>query len=115
MQLRLSSSLLLLSLAVVSAGAVAETMIEKLTLKPGESKAFSIEAQAKTKIGYRPKLTHDQAKQCKNNCIEISQVGGVTMASMYGATVGMKPHGGKIEWSLKNVESFPIEVEVFSK
>jgi len=34
---------------------------------------------------------------------------------MYGATVGMTPHSGKIEGALKNVETFPIEVELFSR
>ena len=95
--------------------ATAATTIEKLTLKPGESKSFSIEAESKMKIGFKPNLSMEEARKCENNCIEISQVGGTTMASMFGATLGMTPKNGKIELALKNVEKFPIEVELFQK
>ena len=91
------------------------TVIEKLILKPGEAKKYSIPAQAKMKIGFTPLLSHEQRRKCKNNCIEISQTGGITMASLLGATIGMKPKNGKIDFMLKNVESFPIEVELFHK
>ncbi len=111
------ASLFLFVLFVVfsTSTAIAATTIDKITLKPGESKSFSLEAQSKMKVGFTPNLTSDQAQQCKHNCIEISQVGGTSMASMYGATIGMEPKDGKIDVSLKNVETFPIEVELFHK
>jgi len=117
MQKFLSAIVLALSMAMLgSAVAFAEnTVIEKLTLKPGEVKKFSIPAQTKMKIGFTPLLSHEESRKCKNNCIEISQAGGAAMASLYGGTVGMKPKNGKIDFMLKNVESFPIEVELFHK
>jgi len=117
MQKFFSKIVLPLSMAILgSAVAIADnTLIEKLTLKPGEVKKFSIPAQAKMKIGFTPLLSHEESKKCKNNCIEISQTGGTSMASLYGGTVGMKPKNGKIDFMLKNVESFPIEVELFHK
>lgn len=90
-----------------------KTTIDKVTLKPDETKTYTIEATTKTKVGYTP--NSEQAKKCQKNCIEISQTGGVTVASKYGATIGMKPKDGKIEWTLKNLEAFPIEVEVYRK
>jgi hypothetical protein len=105
-------SIAMLGSAVAWAG---NTVIEKLTLKPGEVKKFSIPAQAKMKIGFTPLLSHEESRKCKQNCIEISQTGGITMASQLGATIGMKPKNGKIDFKLKNVESFPIEVELFHK
>lgn len=91
----------------------AESTIETMTLQPGEVKEFSIDAQVKTKVGFRPDSA--QSMDCKNNCVEISQKGGVTMASKFGATIGMKPMDGKIEGTLKNLEAFPIGVELFRK
>jgi len=109
------ASFFVLFLMLGSSTAIAATTIEKITLKPGESKTFLIEAQAKMKIGFTPTLTSEQAKKCKNSCIKISQPGGTSMASKYGATIGMEPKNGKIEVALENVETFPIEVELFHK
>jgi len=106
---------LFVALMSFSSVATAATTIEKLTLEPGESKSFTIEADVKTKIGFTPLLSNEESKKCENNCIEISQVGGVTMASLFGATIGMTPKNGKIELALKNLEKFPIEVELFQK
>ena len=110
-------SFLISTLAIVLSisTAVATTTIETVTLKPGESKSFSVDAQSKMKIGFTPKLSTEQVKQCKNNCIELSQEGGQSIASMYGAAMGMEPKDGKIDVSLKNVETFPIEVELYHK
>ena len=104
----------LLSCGVVSSSSfAAETTIEKVTLKPGEVKNYSLEATEKVKVGFKPILSSGQS--CENNCIEISQVGGTSMASKFGGAIGMKPTDGKIELSLENVEKFPIEVELFRK
>lgn len=100
-------------LFIFLAVARAETIIEKYTLQPGETKQFSIDADAKIKVGFRPDSS--QSKNCKNNCVEISQKGGITMASKFGAAIGMKPSNGKISGSLKNLEDFPIDVELFQK
>jgi len=99
---------------LISSVAVAETTtIEKMTMQPGEVKKFTIETQSKIKIGFNPNT--QQAKNCKNNCFELSQEGGSSMASKYGGAMGMKPKNGKVEGSLKNLEAFPLEVELFRK
>ena len=106
---------LLLLFSLYSSTATASTTFDKVTLKPGESKSFSLDAQAKMKIGFKPLLSSAEAKNCKNNCIKFSQTGGTSMASMFGGTIGMEPKDGKIEGVVENVETFAIEVELYHK
>ena len=108
-----STLLLVLQASVATAGT--PTIIETLTLKPGEAKSFSVDAESKTKIGFAPNLSFAERKNCKHQCIQLSQEGGISVASSLGSAVGIEPVAGKIDFTVTNVEDFPIEVEIYRK
>jgi hypothetical protein len=111
-----AASFLAISLALGFSNTMAETetTIEKMTLKSGETKEFSINATSPMMIGFKHNMTSKQARKCMHNCIKMSH-GGNSVAYMMGGSMQMQPKDGKIEGSLKNVETFPIEVELIKE
>ncbi len=110
---KLTAALFGVSLVIAPLGAGAKTVLETLTLAGGEKKVFTIEAAAKTKVGFEPKLSYEERKKCQNECIQLSQKGGISVASSLGSAARLMPQGGKITFTITNVEDHPIEVEVW--
>lgn len=114
---RFHASLLGLGLAIVcvpvSAPAQEQIELETLTLKAGEKMDYAFEASSRTKVGIDLLLSYEETKKCKNECVQLAQEGGLTMASSMGPEAGLMPQGGKIAFTVTNVEDFPIEVKVW--
>jgi hypothetical protein len=101
--------------SIAAAASAEDKVIEKVTLKPGEKKEFSIPSTAEAKLGYMTELSIDQMKSCKNGGIVMTSptLGqDFSVSSSMGTAVAIKPEGGAIKFALQNAETFPIPLEV---
>lgn len=107
--------LALLIPALAQAAGSGQKLIETITLKPDETKEVAVETNEKVKIGWSH-LDFDAAKQCKNNCIELSNpLNSKSFSSKFGGSMGIEPKDGKALAVLKNVETIPLKIEIFQK
>lgn len=109
------SACLLLGISPVSAE---EKTLEKLTLKPGEKKTFTIKATSPAMVGFNTELEIADLKKCKHSCVALSAPAlgsDFTIASAVGTSIEVPAKDGQIAFIVENVEAFPIPVEIFTK
>jgi hypothetical protein len=81
-----------------------------VALNPGETYTAQLESTTPVELGW----TAVQAKPCKTNCIEVTQVG-----SRYGFATGLggskiyQPTDGRIAVEYKNVSQEPVTINVY--
>jgi hypothetical protein len=109
--LRSIAALLLISVGPVAYGTVRHVPIKSgVVLKPGEAYTAEIEAAKPVELGW----TAVQAKPCRANCVEMTQVGSrFGFATALGGSKTYQPAGGKVAVQCKNISQEPVTIDVY--
>ena len=87
--------------------------LDKVTLKPGEEKIFSIPSTVPVKVGFTTELEMEQMQKCAHHGIQLSApaLGDMQTASPLGTSIEVPAKDGQVTFVLKNMEAFPISLE----
>jgi len=108
-------ALVILVPTLARSAAPGEEAIETVTLQPSESKEVVVETNEKIKIGWNH-ADEEAWRNCKNFCIEMrNPANDFSFAQDLGGAFGVQPTGGKATAIFKNLESFPLTIEIFKK
>ncbi len=104
----------LISLSFIQMANAEQKPIDKLTLKPGEEKSFSVPSSEPVRVGFTTELPIEQMKNCKHNGIQLTApaLGSeLSLASPLGTSIEVPAKNGQVTFMLKNMESFPIPLQ----
>jgi hypothetical protein len=111
--MRASLMVVLLSFTGILHAAVTHVPIKSgVALAPGQAYTLTLETAKPLEIGW----TAVQAKECKTNCVEATDLRGPIhygVATALGASKVYQPDAGKISIEYKNISSEPVTINIY--
>ena len=113
LQMKMIGTLVILVWASSVYASVTNVPIEtKIELKPGESRAITLEATVPVEVGWRAVQEHT----CTMHCVEAADKSGgfeYTIATDLGASMKYTPVEGKIKIEYRNKADHPVVIDVY--